>query len=133
MKLCKESKIVAGICLADLVSTIVFMDQHGAAEANLVMRFYLQYGMAAFIAAKCLLFLPALGIAEWYRQRNPRLITGTLRLVIVLYVGLYGVGVYSLNGGPLVGGPLGMMWIERQLNQPVIQPVRSTVSEARLR
>jgi hypothetical protein len=124
MHLCRESKIVAGLCVADLVSTIVFMNRHGATEANMVMKFYLQYGMAAFIGAKCLLFLPALWMAEWYRHRNPRLITGTLRLVILLYVGLYGAGVYTLNGGGVMGGPLGMAWFEHQLNQPVIQPGR---------
>jgi hypothetical protein len=97
MRPCKESKIIAGLCVADLVSTIVLVRSQGATEANMVMRFYLQYGMLAFIGAKCMLFVPALMIAEWYRHHNPRLITGTLRLVILLYVGLYSVGVFQLN------------------------------------
>jgi Domain of unknown function (DUF5658) len=123
MQLCKESKIVAGLCVADLISTVVFMERHGATEANAVMRFYLQYGMVAFIGAKCLLFVPALLMAEWYRQRNPRLITSTLRLVILLYVGLYGVGVYTLNRDRLVGRRFDTREFERQLNQPVSQPI----------
>jgi hypothetical protein len=61
------------------------------------MRFYLDHGLLPFIGAKCLLFIPALLLAEWYRHRNPRLIAGTLRVVIVLYVGLYSVGVFALN------------------------------------
>jgi hypothetical protein len=133
MQLCKESKIVAGLCVADLISTLVFMRSHEASEANMVMRFYLQYGMGAFIGAKCLLFLPALLIAEWYRHRNPRLITGTLRLVILLYVGLYGVGVYTLNRDRHAGGGFSTGWTEQQMNQPVVRPIYSSVSEASLR
>jgi hypothetical protein len=122
--ICRESKIVAGLCLADLASTVMFMRGQGATEGNMVMRFYLQYGLLAFIGAKCLLFLPALLIAEWYRHHNPRLVTGTLRLVILLYVGLYGVGVYTLNLNE---------WTERRLNQPAPRPLRLPIAEASLR
>ena len=65
MRLCRESKIVAGLCLADLVSTIIFIRGHGATEANMVMRFYLEHGMAAFVGVKCLLFVPASASASF--------------------------------------------------------------------
>jgi hypothetical protein len=133
MHLCRESKIVASLCVADLISTLVFVRGHGATEANMVMRFYLQYGLVAFIGAKCLLFLPALLIAEWYRHRNPRLITGTLRLVILLYVSLYGMGVYTLNRDRLAGGRFHTEWTEHRLNQPAVPPLLPPVSEASLR
>jgi hypothetical protein len=122
--ICRESTIVAGLCLADLASTVMFMRGQGATEANMVMRFYLQFGLLAFIGAKCLLFLPALLIAEWYRHHNPRLVTGTLRLVILLYVSLYGAGVYTLNRSN---------WTERQLNQPAPHALRLPLAEAGLR
>jgi hypothetical protein len=97
MRPSRESLIIAGLCIADLVSTIVLLQHHDASEGNVVMAFYLKYGWLAFVGVKCLLFVPALFIAEWYRRHNPRLVTGTLRLVIVLYVGLYSAGVFTLN------------------------------------
>src|SRR5262245_46980572 len=106
MPLCRESLILAGLCLADLASTVVLVQVHGAGEANVVMGYYLQQGLPAFILAKFLLFVPSLLIAEWYRQRNPRLITHTLRLVIALYVCCYSAGVFAANylpGHPLLG------------------------------
>jgi hypothetical protein len=106
MRPSRESLIVATLCLADLVSTILFVRNHGAAEGNAVMAFYLQHGLAAFVGAKCLLFVPALLIAEWYRRRNPRLVLGTLRLVIVLYVGFYSLGVAAMNREDALGTAL---------------------------
>jgi hypothetical protein len=97
MRVCRESLIVGALCLADLVSTIILIRHYGAIEANVVMRFYLQRGLVVFTGAKLFFFVPTLLIAEWCRRRNPRLITGALRLVIVLYVGLYSIGVFTLN------------------------------------
>jgi uncharacterized protein DUF5658 len=97
MRVSRETVIIAGLCCADLVSTLVFVRGYGAIEANVVMEYYLRRGLIIFTGAKCLFFVPALVMAEWCRLRNPRLITRTLRLVIGLYVGLYSVGVFALN------------------------------------
>jgi uncharacterized protein DUF5658 len=97
MRLCRESLILAGLCFADLVSTVFLVCHRGASEANVVMGYYLQHGLLVFVAAKCVLFIPSLFIAEWYRRRNAPLITHTLRIVIALYVGLYSVGVFAAN------------------------------------
>jgi hypothetical protein len=110
MPVCGETGIVAVLCAADLLSTLVLI-QHGGGEGNLLMSFYLRQGMAIFIAAKCLLFVPALMIAEWYRRRNPRLVSVALRGVIVMYLILYAMGVLQVNRpasaarspGPLIG------------------------------
>src|SRR4051794_9149653 len=67
MRLSNESRILATLCLADLVSTVVLIKGCGAEEANHVLRFYLAYGVPASIGAKCFLFVPALLIAEHYR------------------------------------------------------------------
>jgi hypothetical protein len=96
MRVCGETGIVAALCAADLLSTLVLV-QHGAGEGNALMSFYLQQGTWAFIAAKCVLFVPALMIAEWYRRRNPRLISMALRGVIVMYLLLYTLGVFQVN------------------------------------
>ena len=106
MRVSKESWIVAALCAADLISTLFLIHHHGADEGNSLMSFYLQQGTWAFIAAKCLLFVPALMIAEWYRRRNPRLVAATLRSVIVMYVAFYAVGVFQVNR-PVTAAELG--------------------------
>jgi hypothetical protein len=97
MRPSRETLIVAAICLLDLVSTLFLVQTQQASEGNAVMNYYLEQGVGAFIAAKCLLFVPALIIAEWYRRRNPRLVIRTLRVVIVLYLGFYSAVVYRAN------------------------------------
>jgi hypothetical protein len=97
MRVSKETWIVATLCAVDLFSTLFLVQRQGADEGNTLMSFYLQQGMGTFIAAKCLMFIPALLIAEWYRRRNPRLIATTLRGVIVMYLVFYAVGVFQFN------------------------------------
>src|SRR5436305_9589738 len=98
MRVSKETWIVAALCAADLWSTLFLVRHQGAGEGNTLMGFYLQQGVWTFIAAKCLMFVPALLIAEWYRRRNPRLVSRTLQGVIVLYVIFYAVGVVHVHG-----------------------------------
>jgi hypothetical protein len=62
------------------------------------MAHFLQYGMAAFCAAKLLFVIPPLLVAEWYRRQNDRLVRRTLLLVTLLYVAIWVVGVALLNG-----------------------------------
>jgi hypothetical protein len=97
MRPSRETLTVAALCLADLISTLFLVRHHQAGEGNFVMDFYLQQGPLAFVAVKCLLFVPALVMAEWYRRKNPRLIVKTLRLVIVLYIAFYMAGVFQAN------------------------------------
>jgi hypothetical protein len=97
MRVSRETWIVAALCAADLLSTLFLVRQQGADEGNSLMSFYLQHGTGTFIAAKCLMFIPALMIAEWYRRRNPRLISRTLRGVIAMYLLFYAVGVFQVN------------------------------------
>ena len=97
MRVSRETWIVAVLCAADLFSTLHLVRQQGADEGNSLMSFYLQQGTGTFIAAKCLMFIPALLIAEWYRRRNPRLISTTLRGVIVMYLVFYAIGVVQVN------------------------------------
>jgi hypothetical protein len=97
MRPSRETLIVAAICVLDLVSTLFLVQHRVASEGNAVMNYYLQMGIAPFVGVKCLLFIPALLIAEWYRRRNPRLVIKTLRLVIVLYLTAYTTVVYRAN------------------------------------
>jgi hypothetical protein len=105
------------LCAADLLSTLFLLRQHGADEGNSLMSFYLQHGTGTFIAAKCLMFIPALLIAEWYRRRNPRLISTTLRGVIVMYLLFYAVGVFQVNR------PVTAADLREEYRPPQIAPV----------
>ncbi len=97
MKIAKETWIIMAIGLADLATTILFIQHHGAEEANPLFRQYWEMGLAAFIAAKIVLLVGPLSILEWARQRRPRLVSWALRGAIAAYVLMYGVGYIKLN------------------------------------
>ena len=97
MKIAKESWVIAAIGIADLVTTIIFIQHHGAQEANPVFRHYWNMGLQAFIAAKAICVAGPLFILEWARRRNPRFVSWALRTAIVCYLCLYGIGVAKLN------------------------------------
>ena len=89
MGLMKESVILIGICLADLLATLFLIGNGGAREGNPVMEYYLKAGTGSFVMAKLvLLFLPIF-IAEWCRQFKPKFVQRMLQLAIVGYVGMY--------------------------------------------
>jgi hypothetical protein len=89
---------ITAICLLDLMTTLYWVGQGYAREGNPLMAFFIQQGPSPFIAAKIAAFLPAVAAAEWYRPRNPRLITRLLRWVIAGYLVLYVVGVAGHEG-----------------------------------
>ena len=92
-----ETWIIAAIALADLVTTIIFIQHQGAQEANPVFRRYWDMGLGAFVLAKTICVAGPLFILEWARRREPRLVTWALRVAIVGYLGLYGMGLLKLN------------------------------------
>src|SRR5437763_887092 len=100
MKIAKETWIILGIGLADLATTILFIQYHGAEEANPIFRGYLEMGLAVFVCAKMALLIGPLYVLEWARPRNPHFVAWALRSAIVAYVLMYSVGYYRLNNGP---------------------------------
>jgi hypothetical protein len=97
MKITWESRLLTVICMADLITTIWFVRQGGASEANPMMRFYLERGIVPFVLAKMALFLGPLVILEWARRRRPRFVRTMMRMAIVLYICLYGTVVWRIN------------------------------------
>ncbi|MGC8784266.1 MAG: DUF5658 family protein [Armatimonadota bacterium] len=93
----RESWIIAAICVADLVSTLIFVHHHGAREGNPLMDFYLQKGVVPFILAKCTMFLLPIAIIEWARRHNPEFVRRMARFAIAAYIGLYAVVVAKEN------------------------------------
>ena len=97
MRIMRETWLMAAICIADLTTTLWFVGRFGAAEGNPLMKYYLELGTLPFVLAKLTLFLVPLAILEWARQRNPRFVTGMLRVGIVLYLGSYATVVWNVN------------------------------------
>ncbi len=98
MKLAKESWILAAIGIADLLTTIIFIQYRGAQEANPLFQRYWQMGVTVFILAKLACLIGPLMILEWARRRNPRFVSYALRTAIAGYILFYGVGFFRLNG-----------------------------------
>ena len=98
MKIAKETWVLLSLGIADLVTTIIFIRQNGAAEANPLFSRYWEMGASAFIAAKLIMLACPLLVLEWARKRNPRFVTFALRGAIAGYVLMYGAGYMHLNG-----------------------------------
>lgn len=97
MQLSRESKILAGICLLDMVSTVWLVTSGLAGEANPVMRFYLDVGLFWFIFAKSLLVIAPVFVLELLRVRSPHFVRGLMRVGILLYLLCYGLSVWQVN------------------------------------
>jgi hypothetical protein len=98
MKIARETWIIAAIGIADLMTTIVFIRNHGAQEANPLFRHYWEMGIPAFIMAKLVCLAGPLLVLEWARRSNPRFVSRALRTAIVGYLSFYIVGYMQLNG-----------------------------------
>jgi len=92
-----EAIVLALICFADLISTVILIENHGAVEANPMMAFYLQWGIVPFCIAKLFFVIPPIALAEWYRKYNDRLMRATLRWVSVAYIAIYVVATLQNN------------------------------------
>jgi len=97
MKIARESCILAAIGLADLVTTILFIQQCGAQEANPVFGYFWEMGLLAFILAKLFCMVGPLAILEWARRSRPVFVVRALRFAILCYLGAYSIGVLTLN------------------------------------
>ena len=97
MKIAKETWVILFIGLADLITTIVFIQHHGAREANPLFRRYWEMGLVAFILAKMAMLVGPLCVLEWARKRNPRFVNWALRGAIAAYLVMYSVGFVHLN------------------------------------
>lgn len=97
MKIAKETWIIMAIGIADLATTILFIQHHGAQEANPLFKRYWEMGVTVFVCAKIALLLGPLCVLEWARKKNPRFVSCALRSAIAAYVVMYGIGFYKLN------------------------------------
>ena len=96
-RLSRGNIVLGVICTLDMVSTLYLYLGLRIVEANPIMAFLLNHGIAWFIAAKLLSYVPALYVLEWYRKRHPaygRLMT---RAAIGGYVAVYTLGLIGVN------------------------------------
>ncbi len=97
MRLAKESLVIVGIGSFDLVSTLIWVNSHGAQEANPLFRYYLAMGPYVFVAMKFIMLMAPIFLLEWASHRRPVFTRWASRFAIVAYLGLYAAGVARLN------------------------------------
>lgn len=102
-QLSRQTWILAGISLFDLLTTLWLLKYHQAAEANPLMAIFVSQGIVAFIVAKLTLTVMPLGILEWARKRRPMFVNRALNLVIAAYLFIYVIGVARVNSVPHPG------------------------------
>lgn len=95
--LARETWIIAVIGLADLATTLYWVYNHGAQEANPIFARYLAMGPFYFALTKIVMLVAPLFVLEWARRHRPAFTKFALRFAIVAYLGMYSVGVYHAN------------------------------------
>src|SRR5438105_4799477 len=98
MRISKEGVVIGVVGLADLGATVLWIKQHGAAEANPVFAHYLAMGFGWFIAMKVLCLAAPIFLLEWARIRRPRFTLIASRFAICAYICMYCIGFMRLNG-----------------------------------
>lgn len=97
MKLSWESIVLFAIGVADLATTLVWVNIHGASEGNPVFAHYLSMGPVTFAMMKLVMLCAPLFLLEWARTHRPLFTRRAARFAIAAYLALYCVGVVKLN------------------------------------
>jgi len=87
----REGAFLFFVCLMDALSTYVFLQLNIAREANPLLSSVASSSPGLFLCVKLLTFVPAIGLAEWYRRINPAFVRRGLRLAAAVYLGVYGL------------------------------------------
>lgn len=93
-----DSILLVFVTMADAAWTVYLVGRGLAIEANPFMAHVLAYGPAAFVAVKLLYTLPLIVVCEWLREFRPQFATYALRLTLIAYLALYGLGELKLHG-----------------------------------
>ena len=84
--------------MADAAWTVYLVGRGLAIEANPLMARVLAYGPTVFVLVKLLYTLPLVVVCEWLREFRPLFATTALRLTLIAYLALYGLGELKLHG-----------------------------------
>jgi hypothetical protein len=93
-----ESLLICLICIADLVTTLYWVNTGMAQEGNPIMAFFLDQSNAMFIGAKIGTFVPAVVAAEYYRNVRPGWVVRAMRWTIAAYLFIYVASVFAHLG-----------------------------------
>jgi hypothetical protein len=63
------------------------------------MAYLIKQGLPVFCGVKLGMLCCTIGLAEWYKKRNPRFVIMALRLCIAAYLCLYFTSVAIVNHG----------------------------------
>jgi hypothetical protein len=96
-RVCVESLILAALCLADMISTLLCVLSGKATEQNPLMAACLGHSPELFVLVKMASFVPFIVVVELYRRRNPAFATAASRAAIILYVVAYAVITAGVN------------------------------------
>jgi hypothetical protein len=97
MRLSKESILLIGIGSLDLTSTLIWVQNHGAQEANPLFQHYMEMGPIWFAAMKIVMLAAPIFLLEWARRRRPNFTRYASRFAACAYLLMYIVGVSKLN------------------------------------
>ncbi len=92
-----ESLLLAAICLADMIATIVFVSLGHACESNPLMAACLNHSLGLFVAVKIASFIPFIIVCEIHKRRNPAFVRMAMRAAIGLYLAAYVILVTQQN------------------------------------
>lgn len=81
-----ESLILVAICMADMISTLVFVLRGRAVEQNPLMAMCLNQSPLMFVLVKLASFVPFVVAVELFRRRNPAFARFACRTAIAAYV-----------------------------------------------
>nr|WP_265101638.1 DUF5658 family protein [Fimbriimonas ginsengisoli] len=92
-----ETLLLATICFADMIQTLVVVGSGKAVEANPVLARAMAYSPWAFVALKMVSFIAPLAAVELLRHRSPNFIRLALRIGAIGYLVVYIVGSLHIN------------------------------------
>lgn len=90
----REALLLTMICALDMYTTLWWVVQGRAVEANPHLSWTFQHHPLLFILVKSGTCLPALLLATKLAERHPQFTTWLLRAVIVTYIGYYLLNIH---------------------------------------
>ena len=92
-----ETMLLAAICFADMIQTLIVVRRHMAVEANPMLAAAMDYSPWIFALVKSASFLIPLTAVEVLRPMSPRFVRMALRIGATGYLLLYLVGTLRIN------------------------------------
>ena len=96
-KVINPTRLLAGVCLLDLGTTLWVLSFHGGSEGNPLMRGFLSHGVATFVAAKLAFVVIPVAVLVWARRRRPLFVHRASWAGVAAYLVIYCSGSVRAN------------------------------------